>query len=78
MNLIPTHYLGLIKKCQEDITNIQCRINQLCSCLDFAEEAVNTDRIKEIKAEITKLAKKKMATREKIERYAQLHCSMLE
>lgn len=77
MNQIPTYYLGLIRKGQEDITRIQCRINQLCGCLDFAKEAGNTDRIKEISAEITELAKKKMATREKIERYAQHHCSML-
>lgn len=78
MNQIPTYYLGLIKKGQEDITNIQCRINQLCSCLDFAEAFGNTDRIKEIKLEITQLAKKKMTTQEKIERYAQHHCSTLK
>ena len=77
MNQISTYYLGLIKKGQEDITSIQCRINQLCSCLDFAEEAVNAGRIKEIKAEITELAKKKMEIQEKIERHAQRHNSML-
>ena len=68
MNQIPTYYLGLIKKGQEEIKHINARINQLCGCLDFAEQKGNTDRIKEIKSQITELAKQKMALREKLEK----------
>ncbi len=67
---IPTYYIELIKKGQREIERITCRINQLCGCLDFAEENGNTDRIKEIRAQIAELAKQKMAIREKLERYA--------
>jgi len=70
MDTIPTYYIGLIKKGQREVEHITCRINQLCTCLDFAEQNGNTDRIKEIKAQITELAKKKMALREKLEKWA--------
>jgi len=70
MDTIPTYYIGLIKKGQQEVEHITCRINQLCGCLDFAEQNGNTDRIKEIKSQITELAKKKMTLREKLERYA--------
>ena len=70
MDTIPTYYIGLIKKGQREVEHITCRINQLCSCLDFAEQNGNTDRIKEIKTQITELAKKKMALREKLEKWA--------
>lgn len=67
---IPTYYIELIKKGQREIERITCRINQLCGCLDFAEENGNTDRIKEIRAQIAELAKQEMAICEKLERYA--------
>ena len=70
MDTIPTYYIGLIKKGQQEVVHITCRINQLCGCLDFAEQNGNTDRIKEIKTQITELAKKKMALREKLEKWA--------
>ena len=70
MDTIPTYYIGLIKKGQREVEHITCRINQLCGCLDFAEQNGNTDRIKEIKAQITELAKQKMALREKLEKWA--------
>lgn len=69
MDTIPTYYIGLIKKGQQEVEHITCRINQLCGCLDFAEQNGNTDRIKEIKVQITELAKKKMTLREKMERW---------
>ena len=69
MNTIPTYYIGLIKKGQQEVEHITCRINQLCGCLDFAEQNGNTDRIKEIKDQITELAKQKMTLREKMERW---------
>ena len=70
MDNIPTYYIGLIKKGQQEVEHITCRINQLCGCLDFAEQNGNTERIKEIKSQITELAKQKMALREKIEKWA--------
>ncbi len=70
MDTIPTYYIGLIKKGQREVEHITCRINQLCGCLDFAEQNGNTDRIKEIKAQIAELAKKKMALLEKLEKWA--------
>jgi len=70
MDTIPTYYIGLIKKGQREVEHITCRINQLCGCLDFAEQNGNTDRIKEIKVQIAELAKKKMALREKLEKWA--------
>ena len=69
MDTIPTYYIGLIKQGQQEVEHITCRINQLCGCLDFAEQNGNTDRIKEIKTQITELAKQKMALREKMERW---------
>ena len=69
MDNIPTYYIGLIKRGHREVEHITCRINQLCSCLDFAEQNGNTDRIKEIKVQITELAKKKMTLREKMERW---------
>jgi len=70
MDTIPTYYIGLIKKGQREVEHITCRINQLCGCLDFAEQNGNTDRIKEIKSQITELAKQKMALREKLEKWS--------
>jgi len=70
MDTIPTYYIGLIKKGQREVEHITCRINQLCGCLDFAEQNGNTDRIKEIKSQITELAKQKMALREKLAKWA--------
>ena len=70
MDTIPTYYIGLIKKGQREVEHITCRINQLCTCLDFAEQNGNTDRIKEIKTQITELAKQKMALREKLEKWS--------
>ena len=70
MDTIPTYYIGLIKKGQREVEHITCRINQLCGCLDFAEQNGNTDRIKEIKSQITELAKQKMELREKLEKWA--------
>ena len=70
MDTIPTYYIGLIKKGQREVEHITCRINQLCGCLDFAEQNGNTDRIKEIKSQITELAKQKMTLREKLEKWA--------
>ena len=70
MDTIPTYYIGLIKKGQREVEHITCRINQLCACLDFAEQNGNTDRIKEIKTQITELAKQKMALREKLEKWS--------
>lgn len=70
MDTIPTYYIGLINNGQEEIKHINARINQLCACLDFAEQNGNTDRIKEIKAQIAELAKKKMALLEKLEKWA--------
>ena len=70
MDTIPTYYIGLIKKGHREVEHITCRINQLCTCLDFAEQNGNTDRIKEIKTQITELAKQKMVLREKLEKWA--------
>ena len=72
---IPTYYIKLIKKGQQEIEHITCRINQLCACLDFAEQNGNTDRIKEIKDQIGKLAMQKMAIREKLESYVRCQCN---
>ena len=72
---IPTYYVELIKKGQQEVEHITCRINQLCGCLDFAEQNGNTTRIKEIKDQIGKLAKQKMAIREKLDRYTKCQCS---
>ena len=69
-NDIPTYYIELIRVGQREIEHITCRINQLCGCLQFAEQADNKPRIAEIKDLITELAKRKMALREKLERYA--------
>lgn len=67
---IPTYYINLIKKGQQEIEHITCRINQLCGCLDFAEQNGNTTRIEEIKDQIGKLAIQKMELREKLEKWS--------
>lgn len=68
-NDIPTYYIELIRAGQREIEHITCRINQLCGCLQFAEQADNKPRITEIKSQITELAKQKAVLREKLERY---------
>ena len=73
---IPTYYVDLIKKGKEEIKHINARINQLCGCLDFAEQNGNTTRIEEIKAEIGKLAMREIAIKEKLDRYTKCQCSM--
>jgi DNA-binding transcriptional regulator GbsR (MarR family) len=73
---IPTYYVELIKKGQREIEHITCRINQLCGCLQFAEQNKNQPRIAEIKDQITELAKQKAHIREKLERYTKCQCSM--
>ena len=75
---IPTYYINLIEKGQEEIRHINARINQLCGCLDFAEQNGNKPRIEEIKAEIGKLAMREMAIKEKLERYTKCQCNMCQ
>jgi hypothetical protein len=71
---MPTYYVELAKKGQEEIKHIEARISQLCGCLDFAEQNGNTPRIEEIKAEIGKLAMREMTIREKLNRYTKCQC----
>jgi len=73
---IPTYYIKLIEKGQEEIRHINARFNKLCGCLDFAEQNGNTTRIEEIKAEIGKLAMREIAIKEKLDRYTKCQCSM--
>ena len=72
---IPTYYVELIKKGQQEIEHINARINQLCGCLDFAEQNGNTTRIEEIKAEIGRLAMQEKRIQEKIESYITCQCN---
>ena len=72
---IPTYYIELIKKCKEEIRHINARISQLCGCYDFAEQNGNTDRIKEIKDQVGKLAMQKLKIELKIESYTKCQCS---
>ncbi len=72
---MPTYYIKLIEKGQEEIKHINARINQLCGCLDFAEQNDNKPRIEEIKAEIGKLAMREMAIKEKLDRYTKCQCT---
>ena len=71
---IPPYYLDLIKKGQNDITRIQCNINELCATLDFEIDNNNKPRIDEIKEQITDLVKQKMSIRKKIESYTKCQC----
>lgn len=71
---IPTYYVELIKRGQQEIEHINARINQLCGCLDFAKQNSNTTRINEINEQITELAKQEMRIKEKIKRYTQCQC----
>ena len=70
MDIIPTYYIGLIKKGQEEIKHINARINQLCSCLDFARQNKNEARIDEINVEIARLATQEMRIQEKLEKWS--------
>jgi hypothetical protein len=72
---IPTYYIELIKKGQEEIKHINARINQLCGCLDFAKETGSINRINEINAQITELAKRELYIKEKIESYTRCQCN---
>ena len=71
---IPTYYVELIKKGQQEIEHINARINQLCGCLDFARQNKNEARINEINVEIARLAMQEVRIKEKIERYSKCQC----
>lgn len=71
---MPTYYVELVKKHQEEIKHINARIDQLCGCLDFARQNKNEARINEINVEITRLAMKEVHLKEKIARYTQCQC----
>ena len=73
---MPTYYVELVKKGQEEIKHINARINQLCGCLDFARQNKNEARIDEINSEITRLAMQELRIKDKIKRYTQCQCKM--
>ena len=62
---IPTYYINLIKKGQQEIEKITIRINEL-------SRSSNTEAVK---GEIADLVEQKMAIREKLESYVKCHCN---
>ena len=72
---IPTYYVELIKKGQEEIRHINARFNQLCGCLDFARQNKNEARINELNVELARLATEEARIKAKIKSYTTCQCT---
>ena len=70
MDTIPTYYIGLIKELEEQFNHLQARWNQLYTQRRYAFHTSQKDRVEEITAQMLEISKKKMALREKLEKWS--------